>query len=52
MVPKGLLPCSQQSTTGRYPESDEFSPHFHTFSSISPINKFRWAESLLRMSLS
>jgi len=39
MVPKGLLPCSQESATGLCPESDEFSPHFHTSSSISRIKQ-------------
>jgi hypothetical protein len=27
MEPEGSLPCSQESSTGRYPEQDEISPY-------------------------
>jgi len=28
MEPEGSLPCSQQLSTGPYPETDVWSPHF------------------------
>jgi len=30
MQPEGSLPCSQQPTTGPYPEQDTSSPHLPT----------------------
>jgi len=28
--PEGLLPCSQDATTGPYPKPDESNQHYHT----------------------
>jgi hypothetical protein len=37
MEPEGSLPCSQQSTTGSYPELDASSPHPPTLFPYDPF---------------
>jgi hypothetical protein len=46
MEPKGSLPCSQEPSTGPYPESDQSNPHHHILFLNSKLFHFLFICSL------
>jgi hypothetical protein len=39
MEPEGSLPCSQEPSTGSYPEPDESSPYYPILSLLDPYRR-------------